>query len=99
VRFKQGGEDQLKRGRGLAYLGIAGAIFLAVAIQNGLNIGVRHILPVFAVAIVLASAGLASLASRSRGWMLPCTIVVAAHAVSSTPAVVPGKTMGRSAPR
>ena len=83
VRFREGAEDQLARGRALSYVVIAGGVYLAVAIQNGLNIGVRHILPVFAVAIVLASAGLAALAIRGRAWAWVCAIVVLAHVASS----------------
>ena len=83
VKFRQGSEDQLNRGRALSYLGIAGGVYLGIAIQNGLNIGVRHILPVFAVAIVLASVGLASLAVRSRAWAWACIIVLVAHIASA----------------
>jgi 4-amino-4-deoxy-L-arabinose transferase-like glycosyltransferase len=83
IRFKRGDQVQLDRGRALTYVAIAGAVFLAVAIQNGLNIGVRHILPVFAVAVILAAAGLASLAARSRTWAWACVILLAAHVASS----------------
>lgn len=83
VRLREGTDDQLNRGRALSYLAIAGGLYLAVAIQNGLNIGVRHILPVFVVAIVLASAGLAALAIRRRAWAWGCAIVLLGHVASS----------------
>lgn len=83
AHFKLGTPSQLDRGRAVVYLAVAGTVFLAVAIQNGLNIGVRHILPVFAVAVVLAAAGLASLAARSRAWAWTCAVLLAAHVVSS----------------
>ena len=54
---------KLSLSRAIGYLLIAGAVFLAVAMQNGLNIGVRHILPIYALAAVLAGAGLAALAT------------------------------------
>ena len=36
--------------------------------MNGLNIGVRHILPLYALAAVIAGAGVAALARVSRRW-------------------------------
>jgi Dolichyl-phosphate-mannose-protein mannosyltransferase/Tetratricopeptide repeat-like domain len=69
--------------RPLVYLFIAGAVYLAAAMHSGLNIGVRHILPLYAFAVILAGAGLAALASRSRGWMAVALVLVAAHAASS----------------
>jgi hypothetical protein len=41
------------------YLLVPAAVYLAAAIVNGLNIGVRHILPLYAFAAILAGAGLA----------------------------------------
>jgi 4-amino-4-deoxy-L-arabinose transferase-like glycosyltransferase len=83
AKFKSGSDVELDRGRALIYLLIGSGLFLAVAIQNGLNIGVRHILPVYAVAVILAGAGVAALAERSRSWMWTCAVLVAAHILSS----------------
>lgn len=74
---------KLSLSRALGYHLIAGAVFLAVAMQNGLNIGVRHILPIYALGAVLAGAGLATLAPRSRAWTWACGILLAAHIASS----------------
>ena len=71
------------RMRPLVYLFIAGAVYLAAAMHSGLNIGVRHILPLYAFALILAGAGLAALASRSRAWMGIALVLVAVHAASS----------------
>jgi 4-amino-4-deoxy-L-arabinose transferase-like glycosyltransferase len=59
VSFKGAESISRDRGRAVAYLLISCAVLLAVAIQNGLNIGVRHILPFYALAVILAGAGLA----------------------------------------
>lgn len=83
AKLRQGTEPELARGRALMYLSLAAAVLLAVAILNGLNIGVRHILPVYALAIVLAGAGLAAFAGRSRTWMWACALILTAHVASS----------------
>jgi len=83
AKFKTGTEAERNRGRALVYLLIAAIVFLAVAIQNGLNIGVRHILPVYAVALILAGAGLAALARQSKVWTSVCALLLAAHVASS----------------
>jgi len=83
VNFKGSESPDRVRGRALAYLLIAGAVFLAVTIQNGLNIGVRHVLPCYALACILAGAGLAALAARSRRWIWVGVVLLAAHIASS----------------
>jgi 4-amino-4-deoxy-L-arabinose transferase-like glycosyltransferase len=83
ANLKGGTSPDRVRGRALAFLAIAGAVFLAVTIQNGLNIGVRHILPCYVIATILAGAGLAALAARSRRWMWVGVILVGAHIASS----------------
>jgi MFS family permease len=69
--------------RPLVYLLLPGAVYLAVAMINGLNIGVRHILPLYPLAAILAGAGVAALATRSRPWMWVCMALIAAHIVSA----------------
>jgi len=69
--------------RPLVYLLLPGAVYLVVAMINGLNIGVRHILPLYPLAAILAGAGVAALATRSRRWMWVCVALIAAHIVSA----------------
>ena len=69
--------------RPLVYLLLPGALYLAAAMLNGLNIGVRHILPLYPLAAILAGAGVAALATRSRPWMWVCLALIAAHIVSA----------------
>jgi tetratricopeptide (TPR) repeat protein len=56
---------------------------MATAGINGLNIGVRHVLPLYTLAAVIAGAGVAALAPLSRGWKWACGVLVAAHFVSA----------------
>jgi tetratricopeptide (TPR) repeat protein len=54
--------------REILYLFVPGAFYLAVAMLAGMNIGARHILPLYAISAILAGAGLAALAASSRRW-------------------------------
>ena len=83
LSIRGGDTIQRDRGRAVVFLLVGAAVFLAVAMVNGLNIGVRHILPVYVVAVILAGAGLAALASKSRGWAWICAVLLAAHIASS----------------
>ncbi len=74
--------------RALVYLLIPGAVYLAAAMINGLNIGVRHVLPLYPLAAILAGAGVAALAACSRAWLWVCVALLAAH-VASALCVVP----------
>jgi hypothetical protein len=69
--------------RPLAYLLLPGGVFLATAMMNGLNIGVRHILLLYVLAAVLAGAAAAALARQSRVWMWVCVTLIACHIASS----------------
>jgi 4-amino-4-deoxy-L-arabinose transferase-like glycosyltransferase len=83
VTGKLGNWRERDQMRPLAYLLLPGALYLAAAMLNGLNIGVRHILPLYPLAAILAGAGVAALATRSRPWMWLCLALVAAHIVSA----------------
>jgi tetratricopeptide (TPR) repeat protein len=54
--------------REILYLFVPGAFYLAIAMLAGMNIGARHILPLYAISAILAGAGLAALAASSRRW-------------------------------
>ncbi len=69
--------------RALVYVLFVWVAYLATAGVNGLNIGVRHILPLYALAAVIAGAGVAALAPRSRAWQWVCGLLIAAHIVSA----------------
>ncbi len=57
--------------------------YLFTAGINGLNIGVRHVLPVYALAAVIAGAGVAALVPLERSWKWTCGVLIAAHVFSS----------------
>ena len=59
------------------------AVYLLVAMTSHLNIGARHVLPLFVFACVLAAAGAVNLAQRSRGWAIAIGILLAMHVASS----------------
>ncbi|MGD0628636.1 MAG: glycosyltransferase family 39 protein [Terracidiphilus sp.] len=69
--------------RALVYVLFVWVAYLVTAGANGLNIGVRHILPLYALAAVVAGAGVAALAPLSPKWEWVCGVLIAAHIVSA----------------
>ena len=69
--------------RELLFLTIPPVMFLGIAMVSGLNLGVRHILPVLPFLILLAAAAAVSLARRSRGAAYVVGALLLAHAASS----------------
>jgi hypothetical protein len=69
--------------RQIFYLTVPAAIYLGVAMNSTLNIGIRHILPVFPFLILLAAGGACALARKSRRWGYAAGVLVAAHCLSS----------------
>ena len=49
----------------------------------GMNIGVRHLLPMYAFAIIFAAAATVTLAGMDRRWAILCSVLIASHIVSS----------------
>jgi 4-amino-4-deoxy-L-arabinose transferase-like glycosyltransferase len=74
---------RLRKKRELAFVFIPWFVYLAVAILAGMNIGSRHILPLYALAAILASAGLVALASQNPRWAWVGAALVFAHIASS----------------
>ena len=69
--------------RELLFLTIPPVVFLGIAMSSDLNLGVRHILPVFPFLILLAAATASSLARRSRVAAYVVGALLLAHAASS----------------
>jgi hypothetical protein len=69
--------------RELLLLTIPPAVYFIVAISSGLNIGVRHLLPVYPFLIVLASIAAWNLALRNRRFAVFVALLVAFHVASS----------------
>src|SRR5579862_5591460 len=74
---------QPRHRRILVYVLFVWVAYLGIAMVSGLNIGVRHILPLYALSTVLAGAGVAVMISRSRTWKAACIGLIGAHIVSS----------------
>jgi 4-amino-4-deoxy-L-arabinose transferase-like glycosyltransferase len=81
------GTGLLRKGRELFYLLAPGAFYLFVAMVSGMNIGVRHILPLYAMAAILAGAGVSALTGSNRRWarigLRVAGVLVLAHIVSA----------------
>ena len=73
---------RVRKGRELIYLLLPGAIYLAVSMTAGLNIGARHILPLYAISTILAAAGITALAAHNRRWAYIGAALIVAHAAS-----------------
>jgi len=58
-------------------------LYLAVAMMAGMNIGVRHLLPMYAFAIIFAAAATVTLAGMNRRWAILCSALIVAHVLSS----------------
>jgi 4-amino-4-deoxy-L-arabinose transferase-like glycosyltransferase len=74
---------RLRKGREVAYTILPAAVYLIIAILAGMNIGARHLLPVYAFVFILAGAGIAALAAQDRRWAWAGGVLIAAHIVSS----------------
>ncbi|MEI9967817.1 MAG: phospholipid carrier-dependent glycosyltransferase [Terracidiphilus sp.] len=74
---------KLKKRRELFYTLAPPVLYLAVAMMSGMNIGVRHLLPMYAFVIIFAAAGAVTLAGTSRRWAVACAVLIAASIVSS----------------
>jgi tetratricopeptide (TPR) repeat protein len=74
---------RLRKRRELAFVLVPWFVYLAVAILAGMNIGSRHILPLYALAAILAGAGLVALASQNRRWAWVGAALIVAHTASS----------------
>ncbi len=64
------------------WLTLPAGIFLAAAMATKMNIGIRHILPIYPLLIILASAAAAYWAPRSRATAVACAALLAFQAVS-----------------
>jgi hypothetical protein len=73
----------LSRRRALLFLALPVAFFLGISVASMLNLGVRHILPVYPFCIVLAAAAGAALAARSRLGRVAVAALLALTAISS----------------
>jgi 4-amino-4-deoxy-L-arabinose transferase-like glycosyltransferase len=75
---------RLRKGRELAFILIPWIVYLGVAMASGMNIGARHILPLYTLAAILCGAGVVAMTAGSRrGWTWVCGVLIALHVISS----------------
>jgi hypothetical protein len=77
----------MRKGREVAFLLLSWIAYLTVAMVSGMNIGARHILPLYAMGAILAAGGMAVLASTRRPWsraaFIAGVVLLLAHVTSS----------------
>ncbi len=69
--------------REFVFLTLPPVLYFAFSLTRGLNVGVRHILPVYPFLLVLAGAGAWTLVRRQGGWAYVVPVFIALHVVSS----------------
>ena len=69
----------LRSYRELWFLVAPPALYFIVAMSSHLNIGARHILPVWVFCCVLAGAGAVTLARRSKAWLWTVGVILVLH--------------------
>jgi 4-amino-4-deoxy-L-arabinose transferase-like glycosyltransferase len=78
---------RLRWSREVVYLVLPAAIYFATAMGAGMDIGARHILPVYAMAAMLAGAAIMALTRRNGHWIPAwtwlCSLLVVAHVASA----------------
>jgi hypothetical protein len=74
---------RLRKAREVAYLLVPGAFYLAVAMLSGMNIGARHVLPLYAMGAILAAGGITALAATNRRWAYVGAVLIVAHIASA----------------
>lgn len=74
---------RLSRWREVLFLIVPPGFYLMVSMIAGMNIGVRHILPIYVFISALIGGGACALASRNRKWAYAVAALLVFHAASS----------------
>ena len=69
--------------RSLVYVLVPPVAYLTIAMAAGMDIGARHLLPMYAFLAIFAAAGAAALARTGRTGAVVCALLVGAHVASS----------------
>ena len=72
-----------EKGRELVFMAIPAALYFLVAMTSGMNIGVRHILPIYPFLMALAAWAAWDLMQRRRQWVYVIGCLLVFTAVSS----------------
>jgi hypothetical protein len=74
---------KVHRPREVFFLALPALFYLMMAMAGPLNIGVRHVLPIFPFTFALAGGGAAWLVQQRRAWIYPVAALLLWHAVDS----------------
>jgi hypothetical protein len=74
---------RVRRPREVYFLALPAIFYLAVAMAGPLNIGVRHVLPIFPFIFALIAGGAAWLVQQRKVWIYPVAALLLWHAVDS----------------
>jgi 4-amino-4-deoxy-L-arabinose transferase-like glycosyltransferase len=75
---------KLRAWREILFLTIPPALYFAVAVGSGMNIGVRHILPVYVFLAVLIGGTAWKLIEQNRRWLYAVVLLLLFQAISVT---------------
>jgi 4-amino-4-deoxy-L-arabinose transferase-like glycosyltransferase len=75
---------RLRARRELLYMVIPAAVYMAFAMAGGMNIGVRHVLPIYVFLSVPIAAAAWSLIQKNRGWLCAVIALLVFQACSVT---------------
>jgi Dolichyl-phosphate-mannose-protein mannosyltransferase len=75
---------RLRKRREVLFLLIPPLIYLAVSMKSGMNIGIRHILPVYIFLAILIAGAASVLIKNSRGWRYAVVLLLVFQAISVT---------------
>ena len=70
--------------REIVYMAIPAAIYMAFAMAGGMNIGVRHVLPIYIFLSVMIAGAVSRLVHRDRRWLYLVVPLLVFQAVSVT---------------
>jgi hypothetical protein len=74
---------KVHRPREVFFLALPAIFYLLIAMAGPLNIGVRHVLPIFPFTFALAAGGAAWLLRHRRAWIYPVAALLLWHVVDS----------------
>ena len=75
--------SRMRRGRELLFIALPAVVYLGVAMASLMNIGIRHILPVYPFLFILAGWTAATLIEHRRAWAYVIAVLLAWNAISS----------------
>ncbi len=73
---------RVKAWREVTYLWVPAAVYMVFAMTGGMNIGIRHVLPVYVFASVAIGGGMWALVRRERRWVYAVVVLLVFQAVS-----------------